>query len=195
MSENAAKLNKLRKEIEGCSESEAAAIVEAAQKAADAALATAEKEIRGQQKDNTRQTVEKFRNDERRRVSEMRFSEGKRVLLHRGRLADEFFARVEAEIKAETEKEGYKDYLARSIAEAREHFSLENAEVYCRECDIAVVGGLVSENGVQVLASDSIALGGIVVKIPEKGILMDLSLDSALEKERESFSASKEMQL
>ena len=47
----------------------------------------------------------------------------------------------------------------------------------------------------QVLVSENISIGGIIVKIPEKGIIMDLSLDAALENERESFSASEEMQL
>ncbi len=195
MSENTAKLNKLRKEIESCAESEASAIIEAAQKSADEAVAAAEKGIRRAHKENTRQTVEKFRADEQRRVSEMRFSEGKRVLMHRSKLVDEFFSRVEAELKAETEKESYKDYLARSIDEARGNFSLDNAQVYCREQDIDAVGVFLPEKGVQILASDSIAIGGIIVKIPEKGIIVDLSLDAALEKEREGFSASEGMQL
>lgn len=195
MSENAAKLNKLRKEIEGCAESEATAIIEAAQKSADEAIASAEKQVRRTYKDNTRQSVENFRAEERRRISETRFSEGKRVLMHRAALVEEFFGRVEAELKAETEKDSYKDYLERSAAEAKARFSLENAQVYCREQDIALVGGLISENGAQVIASESIAIGGIIIKIPEKGIIMDLSLDAALENERESFSASEEMQL
>lgn len=195
MSENTAKLNKLRKEIESCAESEAAAIIEAAQKSADEAIALSEKQVRRTYKDNTRQTVEKFRAEERRKVSETRFSEGKRVLMHRAALVEEFFTRVEAELKAETGKESYKTYLERSAAEARTQFSLENAQVYCREQDISLVGGIISENGVQVLASESIAIGGIIVKIPEKGIIMDLSLDAALENEREGFSASEEMQL
>ena len=195
MSENTAKLNKFRKEIEGCAESEAAAIIEAAQKSADEAIASAEKQVRRTYKDNTRQRVEKFRAEERRKVSETRFSEGKRVLMHRAALVEEFFTRVEAELKAEKEKDSYKAYLERSADEARAQFSLENAQVFCREQDIALVGGLISENGAQVLASESIAIGGIIVKIPEKGIIMDLSLEAALENEREGFSASEEMQL
>ena len=46
MNENAAKLNKLRKEIEGCSESEAEAIIVAALKSADETLRAAEKELK-----------------------------------------------------------------------------------------------------------------------------------------------------
>lgn len=195
MSENTAKLGKLRKEIERCSESEAAEIVENAQKAAEEALAAAEKKIRSQQKGNTRQTVENFRAEQRRKVSEVRFSEGRRVLAYRGKLTEEFFARVEAEIKAETQKPEYRDYLSRSIAEAEGKFSLEGAEVYCREADLSAVAELLSGKGAQAKISDSIALGGIIVKIPEKGIIIDLSLDAALDEERESFSASKEMQL
>ena len=195
MSENTAKLNKFRKEIESCSESEAAEIIEAAQKAADEALRTVEKETRSAVKHNTRKTVDKLTNDERKRVSEKRFSEGRRVLLHRTKLAEEFFSRVEAAIKAETAKETYRDYIGNSLCRAEKHFPLDNSEIYCMEKDIAVVKELLSGKCAQVLASDSIALGGIIVKIPESGIIMDLSLDAALEKERENFSALKEMQL
>ena len=195
MNENAAKLSKLRKEIEKCSEKEAAAIVEAAQKAADAEISAAEKETHRFQKDTTRQMVEKFRADERRRVSEMRFSENRRVLMHRTKLADDFFSRVEAEIKAKTAGEEYKAYLAGAVAEVQKRCSLENAEIYCREADIAAVKAIVCEDTAQVISSADIALGGIIAKIPEKGIIMDLSLDAALEEERERFSSCAQMQL
>ena len=195
MNENAAKLNKLRKEIEGCSESEAEAIIVAALKSADETLRAAEKELKRAEKSNTRETVEKFRIEERRRVSEVRFSEGKRVLMHRAGLADEFFARVEAEIKEKTAGEEYSAYLAGAIAEAQKHYSLENAEIYCREADMAAVKALADKIQALVLPSADIALGGIIVKIPEKGIIMDLSLDAALENERERFSSCAQMQL
>ena len=44
-------------------------------------------------------------------VSEVRFSESKRVLTHRGKLTDDFFARVEKAVKSETEKPVYKEKL------------------------------------------------------------------------------------
>ena len=58
MNENTAKLGKLRKEIESCSEKEAADIVEAAQKAADEAISAAEKEARSAGKHSSRRTLD-----------------------------------------------------------------------------------------------------------------------------------------
>lgn len=195
MSENTAKLNKLRKEIEGCSEKEALEIVESAQKTADETVAAAEKEFRTRYKDNARKTIEKFRNDERRRVSEVRFSESKRVLTHRGKLTDDFFARVEKAVKIETEKPVYKEYLSGCVKQAGERYPLSDAEIYCREADIDAVKEIAADTGAKITASDSIELGGIIVKFSEKNIIMDFSLDAALENERESFSASKKLQL
>lgn len=195
MSENTAKLNKLRKEIESCSENDAAAITEAAQKAADEALAAAEKEARREKKSDTRSAIEKFRTEERKRVSEARFSMNRHVLMHRTKLVDEFFLQVEESLKDKTSKEEYKEYLKRSISKAEDICSLEEAQVYCRREDIAVVAELLTGKGADITVSEDISIGGIIVRIPEKGVIMDLSIDAALEKEREQFSASKEMQL
>ena len=195
MNENSMKLFRLRKEIEACSKSDAEAVIEAAQKAADEALSAAEKEIRRDYKGDTKSIIEKLEANERNRISEARFSEGKRVLVHRGKLVDEFFAKVKTEIIERREKPEYIAYLERSISEAEKKFGLAGAEIYCREEDIKTVKKLTLLKGAHILCSDSIELGGIAVKIPDKGILMDLSLDAALEKEREAFTSLKEMQL
>lgn len=195
MNENSMKLLRFRKEIEACSKADAEAAVEAAQRAADEALSAAESEARTSCRQGAKNTVDELKAAERRRVSEMRFSENKRVLMHRGRLVDEFFGKVEAQIAARTEKPEYTAYLERIIFEAEQKFGLSGAEIYCRECDINTIEKLTLLKGAQVLPSDDIKLGGIAVKIPDKGILMDLSLDAALEKEREAFSSLKEMQL
>lgn len=195
MSENSLKLLKLRKEIENCAKAEAAAIISDAQNRADESVSAAENEIRRESRNDTRDIIEKFKADERKRVSEMRFSEGKRVLMHRGKLVDEFFEKVKAEIENRREKPGYVAYLEQCIAAAEKQYSLSGAVIYCRKEDTDTVSKLILLKGAEVKVSGSIELGGITVKIPEKGILIDLTLDSALNKEREAFSSLKEMQL
>lgn len=195
MSENSLKLLKLRKEIENCAKAEAAAIVSEAQNRADESVSAAEKEIRKESRNDTRDIIEKFKADERKRVSEMRFSEGKRVLMHRGRLVDDFFVKVKAEIESRRENPEYIAYLEQCIAAAEKQYSLSGADIYCRKEDVDTVSKLTLLKGADVKLSVSIELGGITVKIPEKGIIIDLTLDSALISEREAFSSLKEMQL
>lgn len=196
MSENKAKLDLLREEIEKCSEKEAKAIIEEAQKYADEIISETEKSLSSERDGNVRKITDKFRNDERKRVSEICFSESKRVLLHRSALTQEFFHKVEKKLSAETSTPRYTSYLLECVKRASEYIELNaSAKVFCKESDIPAVNETLKSHNCSLEASDDIKFGGIIVSCPEKGMLIDLTLDSALETERENFSSLKEMQL
>ncbi|MBQ7835477.1 MAG: V-type ATP synthase subunit E [Ruminiclostridium sp.] len=196
MSENKAKLDLLREEIEKCSEKEAKAIIEEAQKYADKIISETEGKLSSEMNGNVRKITDKFRNDERKRVSEICFSESKRVLLHRNNLTSEFFSKVEEKLNNAVDTARYTDYLADCVTKADDYITLdENTRVLCRECDTAALDTILKSKTCSLGSTDDIKIGGIIVSCPEKGILIDLTLDSALETERESFSSLKEMQL
>ncbi len=196
MSENKAKLDLLREEIEKCSEKEAKAIIEEAQKYADKIISETEGKLSSEMNGNVRKITDKFRNDERKRVSEICFSESKRVLLHRNNLTSEFFSKVEEKLNNAVDTARYTDYLADCVTKADDYITLdENTRVLCRECDTAALDTILKSKTCSLGSTGDIKIGGIIVSCPEKGILIDLTLDSALETERESFSSLKEMQL
>lgn len=196
MNENTAKLNMLRKEIETCSDNEADAIIKNAEAEAAEVLEELEKKLEAEQGGNIRRITDAFRNDEKKRVSEARFSEGRRVLMHRGKLVDEFFGEVEEKLKLKTAAPEYKAYLLGCIKKAEGMLTLdEGVRVLCREADIADVNVAIKGYSCTLEADNSIKFGGIRVSCPEKGIVIDLTLDSALENERENFSSLKEMQI
>lgn len=196
MSENKAKLDLLREEIEKCSEKEAKAIIEEAQKYADEIISETEKSLSAERDGNIRKITDKFRNDERKRVSEICFSESKRVLLHRSALTQEFFGKVEEKLRSSVDSARYTAYLSDCIKKADGYITLdENTRVLCRECDTAALDTILKGKNCSLGSSDDIKFGGIIVSCPEKGLLIDLTLDSALEAERENFSSLKEMQL
>lgn len=196
MNENASKLEALRKEIEDCSEREAEAIVKTAEQAAAAKIAELEKKIYAEHEGNLRNITEKFKSDEKNRISEVRFSEGRRVLLHRNKLVDEFFKTVEKKLADALSQPKYKDYICNSIRLVNEKYPIdETTVVLCKECDSALVSDALSDYKAKTTVSSEIKLGGIILKYPEKNIIIDMSLDAALEKEREEFVSLKEMQL
>lgn len=196
MSENKAKLDLLREEIEKCSEKEAKAIIEEAQKYAGKIISETEGKLSSEMNGNVRKITDKFRNDERKRVSEICFSESKRVLLHRNNLTSEFFGKVEEKLNNAVDTARYTDYLADCVKKADDYITLdENTRVLCRECDTAALDTILKSKTCSLGSTGGIKIGGIIVSCPEKGILIDLTLDSALETERESFSSLKEMQL
>lgn len=196
MNENASKLEALRKEIEDCSEREAEAIVKTAEQAAAEKIAELEKKIYAEHEGNLRNITEKFKSDEKNRISEVRFSEGRRVLLHRNKLVDEFFATVEKKLIDALSEPKYKDYINNSIRLVNEKYPIDEATVVlCKESDLKLADEALSAYKAKTMVSSEIKLGGIILKYPEKNIIIDMSLDAALEKEREEFVSLKEMQL
>ena len=67
--------------------------------------------------------------------------------------------------------------------------------VYCRKKDVQTAQEVLKKYGIRVETDRNITLGGLIFKYPEKGIFIDLTLDSAFDSEREAFSSRSEMQL
>lgn len=196
MNENQTKLDLLRKEIEKSSQKETETIVSDAEKSSAQMLESLTKELSGQHDNRIRKITDDFRNSEKKRVSEVCFSEGKKVLTHRNKRVNEFFGRIEKKLCELTETPRYKSYLSECIKKSDEYSPLtEGVTVLCRTCDTAVVDSLLSGFSCSLSQCDDIKIGGILVKYEEKNILTDLTIDAALENEREKFAALKEMQL
>ena len=196
MNNNMAKLELIRTEIEKSAQKEAAAIIEAAEKEAEKTLGELEKELKDERNGNVLKITEDFRTEERKRVSEICFAENRRVLLYRNTLVEKFFSKVEKELFESLETPKYAAYLSDCIKKADETFPLDGkAAVLCRECDTNAVETALKGINCSLEASDNIRIGGIIVSYPETGVLIDLTLDAALENEREAFSSLKEMQL
>ncbi len=195
MNENKTKLELFRKEIEKCAQKEAAVLMETAEKEAQSKLSALERELEAKRSGDILKLTEDFRSKERKRVSEVCFSEGKRVLLHRNRLVEDFFDGIEKKLYSCLETPVYDEYLSACVKKAEKEASLENAVVLCREKDTNVVNKALSAVNCSLEADNSIKIGGIIVKYPSTGVLIDLTLDTALEEEKERFSSLKEMQL
>jgi len=196
MNENASKLEALRKEIEECSEKEAEAIVKNAERAAAEKIAELEKKIYAEREGNLRNITESFKTKEKNRISEVRFSEGRRVVLHRNKLVDEFFGKVEEKLLSALSEPKYKDYINNSIKLVNEKYPIsETTVVSCKSSDLKLVTEALSGFTSNIAATSEIKIGGIILNYPEKNIIINMSLDAALEKEREEFVSLKEMQL
>lgn len=195
MKENTAKLNMLRREIETASDKEAAAIIESAETAASEMLGELEKKLISEQEGNIRKITDAFKNSEKKRVSEIRYEEGKRVLSYRNKLVDELFEEIKERIIKAVDTPEYNKYLKNAAEKASAIIPLnEKTKAFCKASHIETVKAILG-NGCAVLDSSSIEIGGIIFEYTETGIIVDLSLDVALENERERFSSLKEMQI
>ena len=196
MNENASKLEAIRKEIEECSQREAKAIVDNAELSSAEKIAELEKKIFSETTGNLRNITEKFKADERKRVSEVRFSENRRVLLYRKEKVEEFFKDVEKKLSESLSAENYTNYLKNSVKSANEKYPLTaDTNILCMEKDLKLVNEALAGYSFKLAVTSDIKIGGIILNYPEKNLIIDLTLDAALEKEKEAFTASKEMQL
>lgn len=195
MNENTAKLNMLRKEIETVSDKEATAIIESAETAASEMLGELEKKLISEQEGNIRRITDAFKNSERKRVSEVRYEEGKRVLSHRNKLVDDLFNEIKERIVKAVDTPEYEKYLKNAVEKASGIIPLnEKTKAFCKASHIEAVKAVLG-NGCTVLETSNIEIGGIIFEYTETGIIVDLTLDVALENEREKFSSLKEMQI
>lgn len=195
MEKNTAKLNMLRKEIESSSDKEAAAIIDNAEASVSEMLGKLEKKLLSEQEGNIRRITEAFKTSERKRVSEVRYEEGKRVLSYRNELVDALFDEIREMLIKSVDTPEYDKYLKNAVEKASGVISLkENTKVFCKLSHTEAVKSALGIN-CNVLESNSIDIGGIIFECAETGIIIDLSLDAALENEREKFSSLKEMQI
>lgn len=195
MSDNSERLKRLRAEIEARSKKDADDILEAAKFHRYKILS---EELDRVSKENNAIALEKvseFENSERKRVSSARYAAERKVLLHRNRLVNELFSEITEELKKFAASDKYADFLLDSLEKADKAERItEGTVVFYRPEDKETAKALSTKFPVKLEEDKNISLGGISVRYP-RGIIIDLTLDSAIEAEREAFSARSEMQL
>ena len=196
MGELNSKLEKMRRQIDAAAEAEAKKLIGDAEKKAKAMI-DEENELIAKEKNRTALAkASKAESDARRRVSESKFTADRKVLLHRNSLVNSLFDEISAQLAEFTGSDKYKAHLEKcaQLADGREKLTAGTA-VYCRRADTDTALEVLKKYGVQVETDRNIMLGGLIFKYPEKGIFIDLTLDTAFEAQREAFSAKSEMQL
>ena len=196
MSDNMEKLEKLRLQIKFAAENDAWNIVLDAEKHAkemvEAENARSENAAGGELSSR----LSKFESDERKRVSETRYSTERKVLLHRNALVESLFDEIKEEIRAFVSSGEYAGYLGKCAERAdRTEKLTPDVKVCCRKDDLETVGKIMSGYGIKAEADSNISLGGLVFRYPVKGIYLDLTLDTAFESEYDAFASCSEMQL
>lgn len=113
------------------------------------------------------------------------------VLSHRKELIDGFFEELRGELSEFAASDKYDAHLKKSLDQAEKALG-KNFVVLVKPGDVERLKGLTSN---EVRADNAIGIGGICAMNEEKGLFADLSLDSALDEEKEAFVSKKELKL
>ena len=196
MADTMTKLEKLGQQIQAAAELDAKRIAEDAEKRAKAMIDEETERIEKEQGGAMLSKLSRYESDERKRVSERKYAADRKVLLHRNALVDELFDEISSGLKEFTSSDRYKTHLTKcaECADKQEKITPDVC-VYCKKSDLEAAGAAVSKYGIKAAADRNIKLGGLIFKYPEKGIFIDLTLDTAFENERGAFAARSEMQL
>ena len=150
---------------------------------AEHALAEALSQVRAEKSVNEMQ----FKKE----LSRCEFETTKAVRTHRKKLIDDFFEELRGDLEEFASSEKYEDFLKRSLAKA-EREPGGNFVVLTASKDVDRVKKLTDR---EVRAELTIMIGGIGALDEEKGLYADLTLDSALESERDAFTDKSELRL
>lgn len=107
----------------------------------------------------------------------------KSVLLHREELIDKLFDSVKLKLTAFAAGEKYPDYLL-TLPEG----DMDGAVIRLSARDMRHAPILEKKFGVKCETDESIKVGGLIVYYPEKGVMLDKTLDTAVADARREFN-------
>lgn len=196
MAQDIEKLEQIGEMVRSDADREAEAILSRARAEAEESVEEKKKSLLDAYGGDVARLTEQFRAEEKRRVAEKLFSEERRVLLYRASLTDRFFSEIERAVRETVGSPVYLDHLKRSAEKANAYAPLNaSATVYCRAEDLPAVKAVLGAYNVSTETTEEIRVGGFFVRYGGANAFLDLSLDTALEQERENFSKRKEMQI
>lgn len=116
--------------------------------------------------------------------------EGKQQLYRRrSEMVDEVFDKAQQKLKNYTQTEQYKTSLLKNAAEAARYFAGEQVVVCIKQEDMPLKDEIEKcfNNNCSVEAVSSIYIGGLKAQCERIGIVVDFTLDTKLENQREWF--------
>ena len=125
----------------------------------------------------------------RKELSRCDYEVNKGVLAHRKELCEEFFGKIEQDLREFSESEKYADFLKKRIEKAEKALG-KDVVILAAKKDVERVCSLTNH---EVRADSTIVLGGICALDEKRGLFCDFSLDRALEDERAAFAEKREL--
>lgn len=124
-------------------------------------------------------------------MSRCDFETARAVRVHRKELIDGFFEEIREELVEFTKSTEYDGYLWKSLKKAEQTFG-KDCVIMAAVKDLPRLEGITQ---LEIRADNSIVIGGICAMDEKRGLVVDLSIDKALEDEMEAFSQRSELRL
>lgn len=179
----------MKAEIESISSKEVEAINAEVKKMEDEALSSMQKEAKKDADLRLKQELEEIHQEAATQISETHTERTKKLIAKRDEYVSEVFKNAKDELVAFTKSSDYKDYLLKQAKKASEN-DFEHAVMYVRQEDLKFADDLKKAYGkdVAVEASDEITLGGLILENKEDALVVNETLEFALENQKSWFA-------
>ena len=123
-------------------------------------------------------------------ISESHIERTKKLIEKRDEYVKAVFDKAREELVAFTKSAEYKSFMIDKVKKATNEFNYPNSIMYVSKTDLALEKDLIKAFGqdIQVEASDDILIGGFTIENKESSLVIDETLDFALENQKEWFN-------
>lgn len=130
-----------------------------------------------------------IRNSQSRKISLAELEGRRNLLLLREQLTQKVFDEAASRITDFTKTDEYKNYISGLVKKCCESIPDGNVVIEVKKDDLALSDILVKASGrnATVKESSNIVLGGVIVSNPEKGVVVDETLDLKLKNQKDWF--------
>ncbi|MBR1749864.1 MAG: V-type ATP synthase subunit E [Ruminococcus sp.] len=110
------------------------------------------------------------------------------VLSYREELIDALFEKTQKRLKDIAKTDRHKEYVLKSLEQISKEYQGEKGIALLSPEHMELEGEITKRFGYEVQSDERLYLGGVNVRFPRLGIMIDKSVSSALEQERADFA-------
>ena len=113
----------------------------------------------------------------------------KKLVEKRDGYVDSIFSEAKAKLEAFVASNDYKDFLIKGVSEVSKEYQMEDCVLYVRSSDLSLKDELLKayQLPITVEESQSIKIGGFIIENKTTNVVVDESLDFALENQKDWF--------
>lgn len=133
--------------------------------------------------------IASIKNKHSRKISLAELEGRRNQLVLRDRLVDKVFEETASKIAAFTKTDGYRQYMIDLVKKSCDQIPEGSIVISVKKDDLFLSSDLIAASGrdAKVEANAVIQLGGVLVSNPEKGIVVDETLDLKLNNQKDWF--------
>lgn len=180
----------MKEEIERQAQREEKAILDEVKALEDEAYESMKAEAKKDADLKLKQEVDEMTSNASTEISESHIERTKKLIEKRDEYVKNIFLEAKEQLMIFTKSDEYLSFMKNKIEKVKSHFGNHQLSLFVKKADLSLAKQLVTafEQDVQVAESDEIMIGGFIIEDRESSLVVNETLDFALENQKEWFN-------